>query len=149
PLLRRTGGFVREMMKHWTFSTAILTVCAALILSACTKDPTVLKQRHLEKAQAYFAKQQYNEAVIELKNALQIDPNFAPAVYLAGRAYLAKRWYVDALQQLRRAVELQPDNLAARVDLARASAAIEVWDDTLREAETVLSKAPSNSAALY
>src|SRR5262245_19120271 len=130
-------------------SALITAACVAVVVGGCTKDPAVAKQRHLEKAQGYYAKGKYNEAIIEIKNALQIDPEFAPAVHLAGRAYAAKGWYLDAVSELRRAVELEPENLAARIDLARAYIQIEAWDDALREATTITAKEPANAWAMY
>ena len=128
---------------------AFVVLALAAALAGCTKDPAVLKQRHLEKAQGYVAKKQYNEAIIELKNALQLDPKFAPAVHLTGQAYAAKAWHIDAIRELQRALELQPDNLAARVDLGREYVAIEAWDNALREADTIAAKDPANASALY
>ena len=70
------------MKTHGSRVGLLATVYVLLLVVGCTRDPAVLKQRHLEKAQAYYAKSQYNEAIVELKNALQIDPKFAPAVHL-------------------------------------------------------------------
>lgn len=92
---------------------------------------------------------QYNEAIIELKNALQIDPKFGPAVHLIGRAYSAKGWHLDAVRALRGAVELQPDNLEVHADLGRTYIKIEAWDDALREAATITDKDPANAWAMY
>src|SRR5213593_4136441 len=122
------------MKTRWTLSALVAAGCMALIVGASTRDPAVVRQRHFEKAQEYYAKSQYNEAIIELKNALQVDPKFSPAVHLIGRAYAAKAWYLDAARELRRAVELDPNNLEAHIDLGRAYLAIEAWEDTLRAA---------------
>jgi hypothetical protein len=45
----------------------------ALLLSGLPQDPQVRKQQHLERGSRYLADGKYNEAIIELKNALQID----------------------------------------------------------------------------
>src|SRR5205823_10500983 len=127
-----------DMTTHrWKLLAFITAGCLGLLASGCTRDPAVAKQRHLEKAQAYYAKKQYNEAIIEVKNALQIDPKFAPAVHLIGRAYAAKAWHLDAMRELGRAVELQPDNIAARVDLGRSYIKLEGWADALKEADAI------------
>ena len=99
-----------------------LEVCVliALLLGACAQDPNVKKQQYLERGLAYQKEAKYNEAILQLKNALQIDPKFAPALHAIGRAYRAKSWSVDAMRELQRAVELEPDNLEARADLAQA-----------------------------
>jgi Tfp pilus assembly protein PilF len=137
------------MMTRWKLPALVAASYLALIAGACAKDPAIVKQRHLEKAQGYYAKSQYNEATIELKNALQIDPKFPPAAHLIGRAYAAKAWHLDAARELRRAVELEPDNLEAHIDLGRASVAIEAWGDVLREATALADKDPANAWALY
>src|SRR4029453_11088508 len=92
---------------------------ALLLVGGCAQDPNIKKQQYLERGTKFLADGNYNEAVIELKNALQIDPKFAPALQAIGRAYRAKSWYGDAVKELQRAVELAPDNLGARVDLAQ------------------------------
>ena len=137
------------MKAQWKLSALAAAGCLALLIGGCTRDPAVLKQRHFEKAQTYYSQGQYNEAIIELKNALQIDPKFSAAAHLIGRAYAAKAWHLDAVQELRRAVELEPDNLEAHIDLGRAYVAIEAWEDALREALTIASKDPANGSALY
>ena len=78
------------------------------------------KRQYLERGTAYHADGKYNEAIIQLKNALQIDPKFGPALHALGRAYRAKSWGADALRELQRAVEIQPGNLEAHADLAQA-----------------------------
>ena len=127
------------MNARWRLSALIIVGCLAVLIGGCTQNPAVAKQRHLDKAKGYYAKQQYNEAIIELKNALQIDPKFPPAVHLIGRAYTAKAWHLDAAREFRRAVELEPDNLEAHIDLGRACVAIEAWEDALRESAAIAS----------
>src|SRR5437867_2982785 len=137
------------MKTHWKLSALVAAGCLALIMGSCAKDPTIVKQRHLEKAQGYYAKGQYNEAIVELKNVLQIDPKFTPAVRLIGRAYAAKAWHVDAVRELRRAVELEPDNVETHIDLGRAYITTEAWENALREAAAIADKDPANAWALY
>ena len=132
-----------------SFSALIAAGCLVLIIGGCTKDPAVAKQKHLEKAKAHYAKNQYNEAIIEVKNALRLDPKFAPALHLIGRAYAGKAWHLDAVRELRRANELDPNNLDAHIDLGRAYSKVEGWEDVLREAVIVAEKDPANVSAMY
>src|SRR5262249_2643880 len=140
------GASMRTRVRLFTLITL---GCFAAMAVACTKDPAVVKQRYLDKAQSYYAKGQYNEAIVELKNALQADPKFAPALHLLGRAYAAKAWHLDAVRELRRAAELQPDNLELHADLGRTYVRVEAWDDALREAATIAAKEPANAWAAY
>src|SRR5215831_18108594 len=126
-----------------------LVLPIALASMACSQDPAVKKQKLLSQAQAYLAKGKVNEAVIELQSALQIDSNFAPALYTLGQAYRAKFWYLDATAALQRAVELQPENVSARVELGKALVDIEAWNDVSKQGEKVLSLDPKNADAPY
>src|SRR5215831_13291577 len=98
------------MKTGWTLSVLVVVGCLALSLSGCTKDPAIAKQRNLDKARDYYAKSQYNEAIIELKNALQIDPKFPPAVHLIGRAYVTIEAWEDALREAEAIAGKDPTN---------------------------------------
>ena len=85
----------------WLSRFAWLVVC--LTVWSCSGDPTVRKRQHLQKGQEYLTSGQVNAAVIEFKNAIQIDPNFAEGYYALGLAYLKKGYWGEAAQQLERA----------------------------------------------
>ena len=55
---------------------AAVCVLAAL-LTGCSRDPNVRKQKYLESGQRYFDKGQYREAEIQFQNAIQVDARFA------------------------------------------------------------------------
>jgi tetratricopeptide (TPR) repeat protein len=127
----------------------IALVVIALVVGACSQDPNVKKQQYLEQGIKYQAEGKFNEAVIQLKNALQIDPKFAPALHALGRAYRAKAWTLDALRELQRAVELEPTNVAARADLAQTYLDLEAWTAALEQANALGETDPGGAAALY
>src|SRR3990170_1951401 len=97
----------RRLPARGSPSTWILPL-VLLILAACSEEPGVRKQRHLQRGFQYLEAGKYNEAVIELKNALQIDPALVPALHALGRAYRQKSWHGDAIRELGRAVDLAP-----------------------------------------
>src|SRR4029450_2374812 len=101
------------------------------------------------KGVAYLKDGKNNEAVIELRNALQIDPKFAPALHALGRAYKAKGWHFDAARELQRVVEIEPDLAAARIDLGQTSLVLEAWDEAIKQGEAPPPKAPDAPSALY
>ena len=49
----------------------LLTVVFAAFTIACSKDPEVAKREYVRSGDAYVAKKQYKEAVIEYRNAVQ------------------------------------------------------------------------------
>src|SRR5262245_65908614 len=133
-------------MKTRCFTTCLLIV---LLVGACTRDPDVTKRQYLQRGIAYHAEGKYNEAIIKLKNALQIDPKFAPALHAIGRAYRAKSWDLDAMRELRRAVELEPDNVAARADLAQVYLDLEIWSSAIEQADAIRERASVSAAELH
>ena len=88
--------------------------------AACTQSPEAKKQKAVERAEAYLKDGKASEAVIELRNALQIDKDYVPALHALGRAYAAKAWYGDAVRELSRAQKGAPDSVPIAVDLGRA-----------------------------
>src|SRR5262245_48815095 len=128
----------------------VLSVMALLAgLSACTSDPATLKAQYLERGTKYLNENKYNEAILEFRNALQIDGNYAPALHALGRAYRGKSWSLDALRVLQRLVDLTPDDLAARADLAETYIDLEAWDDAQTQAEAIRTKDRTSARGAY
>ena len=72
-----------------TYGLCIGVLAWMLVGPAYSADPRTKQAAYIEKAEAYSKDGKYAEAVIELKNAVQIDPNDAVAQYKLGLAYLA------------------------------------------------------------
>jgi tetratricopeptide (TPR) repeat protein len=53
----------------------------------------------------YYCARQYDEAIVELKNALELEPNFAPALNYLARCYQAKGMDDEAMVTFHKAVE--------------------------------------------
>lgn len=96
-----------------------LLILAMILLSGCSRDPNVRKQKYFESGQRYFAKAQYSAAAIQFGNAIQTDGHFAAAHYQLGRAYLQLQEWPNAYKELDRTLELEPQNYPARLDLAK------------------------------
>src|SRR3990172_7463589 len=122
-----------------------LLILIPLIAAACSEAPAVRKQKSLERGLAYQAAGKHSEAVIELRNALQVDPDFVPALHALGAAYRGKSFHGDALRELQRALRLQPDSLPARAELGQVFLAVEAWDDAEAQGKAILGKEPGNA----
>ena len=94
-------------------------VLAGVLFTDCSADPNKRKFGYLQDAEKYFKSGKSQEAVIQYRNALAIDPRFAPARYGLGEAYLALNRTDAAYRELTEAVTLDPANLDARLKLAR------------------------------
>ena len=90
----------------------------SILLTGCSRDPNVRKQKYLESGDRYFAQGKYREAAIQYSNALQVDSRFAAAHYQLGETYLKLGDTIRAFQELSRTTELTPDNYRAHIDLA-------------------------------
>ena len=103
---------------------AFLFACVASSLMGC-KDATA--EEHLQRALDYQGKGQPNAAIIELKNALQKNPQLGEARLALGELDLALGNLDDALSQLERALDLGvakdrvlPPLLETKLDLGHA-----------------------------
>ena len=88
------------------------------LLTGCSRDPNVRKQKFLESGQRYFDKGQYPEAAIQFENAIQVDSRFARRPLQTGVTAMKLGQWSTAAQELTTTVQLQPDQFAARLDLA-------------------------------
>ncbi len=91
--------------KNMLFKTMKLMIIPTFItaLAACSGQKTDLE--YLESAKKYAAQGDYKSHVIELKNALQQNPQNADARYLLALAYLSEQQGAAAQKELERAIE--------------------------------------------
>jgi len=98
-------------------TTAILLAIMLFILPACSSNDQK-KAKHYQSALEYIKSADEKAAIIELKNAIQIDAKFADARYQLGLLYLKTDNQKAAFNQLQRAVGLDSGNLDAGVKVA-------------------------------
>ena len=84
---------------HWRAGLAGLL----LMLAACTGDDP---QALLTKARGDLARSDFPQAIIQAKNALQVEPDLPEARYLLGVALLRTGDAAGAEAELRRALAL-------------------------------------------
>lgn len=106
-------------MRHTLFvRVALVLGLVAALSTACSRDPNVRKQKYLESGERYYAKGKYREAIIQYRNAVNVDPNFGSAHYQLAEAYLKLQDLQHAYGELSRTLELQPDNYKAHAEIA-------------------------------
>jgi len=101
------------MMGKW-----VRRICAVALIGAATlacQDRETRFARHMERGAAYLEESKPKEAVIEYRNAVQLDPNNAAAHYALAQAFLAARQPGKAYWELRETVRLDPENFEARL----------------------------------
>jgi tetratricopeptide (TPR) repeat protein len=85
-------------------------------LTACSRDPQVVKKRYYESGNRYFEKGRYKEASIQYRNALKRDQRYGAAHYKLALTALKLNDVGLAVSSLRRAIELLPKDSADRWD---------------------------------
>jgi putative PEP-CTERM system TPR-repeat lipoprotein len=100
---------------RWTQGFAA-TAVLALVAACGGGDPEKL----VASAKTYLAKGEARSAIIELKTALQRQPDLAEARFLLGSALLANEEPVGAVVELRKALELKHPQDIVLPELARA-----------------------------
>jgi cellulose synthase operon protein C len=99
---------------------AVSGLCLSLILVACGGGST---ESMLKSANEYLAKNDNKAAIIQIKNALQKNPDSAEARYLLGVALLNSGDVAAAELELRKALELKhsPDLVVPQLATAMSS----------------------------
>ncbi|WP_206486291.1 XrtA/PEP-CTERM system TPR-repeat protein PrsT [Thalassotalea sp. G2M2-11] len=82
----------------------IILLCVVLLLGACSPQSS---ESYLQSAQQLMENQDYQAAVIELKNAIKQSPDMAQARFLLGQVYLSQGAYESAEKELNKALALK------------------------------------------
>lgn len=90
---------------------------AVLLLAAC-RTPEQKKARFLSVGKQLLKKKDYQRAVLQFKNAVQLGPKDAAAHYGLAQAYLALGGFQQAPAELYKATELDPKSAKAQLSLA-------------------------------
>ncbi|MDJ0864608.1 MAG: tetratricopeptide repeat protein [Myxococcota bacterium] len=112
-----------------------LAIAAAIAVAGCTSDEEAF-QNHMETAQALIEQGEQREALIELRNALQLDPKNAEVNFQIAQLLMESGRYVDATFFFRETTRLDP----TRADAALNEARLILFDDTER-AEQLITRA--------
>jgi len=118
-------------MSRSTVRLLLLSSLLLAMLTGCSRDPNVRKQKYFDSGEKFFAEGKYREAAIQYANATQIDGRFAPAHYKLSQTYLKLGDSNRAFQELNRTVELAPDNYRAHTDLANMLVTVRNPDGSL------------------
>lgn len=89
----------------------LLLVCllgGLVASSGCSRDPEHRKRAYFDSAQRYMTEQKYAEAIVEFRNAVQIDPAFGEAHEGLSNAFAARGDAAGSIRELIRAADLLP-----------------------------------------
>jgi tetratricopeptide (TPR) repeat protein len=126
-------------------------VCCALavvtLLAACG-GAEARRDRYVEKARTLMAESSWDKAQLELRNALQIDPNDNEARVLLATVAEKQGDLRVAAQQYRSVIDADVKNVPARAGLARLYALGGLPQEALKLADEGLALAPEDAGLL-
>lgn len=125
---------------------ATYTLLFLLLLSfaGCTRDPIKRKSAFVASAEKYVAAGKYDEAIIQYRNALKIDPNSSALYYSLGEAYTRNQQYREALLSFKKSTELDPANTDAKLALAKFYLVAKQNNDSIQLLNEILQKKPDD-----
>ena len=124
----------------------LLVVCVSFLGLACQSDEEKVAG-FMQSGEAYLETGSLDEAVIEFRNALQLDPNLAVAHYALANAYLELRRGNEAYWEFSETVRLDDGNVEAWLKLSGLSLVLENFEETVEQADQVIGLDPSKSSA--
>lgn len=136
------GKSVKRMQ---SYGVRVLFLVLVLGLAACSAEQKI--QKHIQRAEAYAANEEYEEAVIEYRNALKLDPNHIDAHLALAKIYFKMSKTRDGHWELAEAIRLDPKRNDLRLEYGELSRRIEEYETALEQAEAVLATEPTNSEA--
>jgi tetratricopeptide (TPR) repeat protein len=128
-------------------AVAVAAVAAVLLLSACG-GAEARRDRYIQKAEALIADENWDKAQLELRNALQIDPNYNAARVLLATVSEKLGDLRAAAQQYRSVIDADPKDVPARAGLARLYALGGLPEEALKLANEGLALAPEDAGLL-
>jgi tetratricopeptide (TPR) repeat protein len=140
---RRGHRCARRRMLRPVLWLAVLTVLA----NGCSKGLTQSKEQFLESGNKYAAQQKYAEAIVEYRNALKVDPTFAPAHAQLADAYLKTNALPNALRELVATADLLPRDAGAQLKAGQMLILAAKFEDAKARAEKALAVEPRNVEA--
>ncbi|WNM64036.1 tetratricopeptide repeat protein [Candidatus Nitrospira neomarina] len=138
-------------MRHKTRMAFLCCVVLPFLLvniANCTQlSDEEKKARHQERGKAYFEEQKYQEALIELKNVVHLDPKDAKAYHQMALIHLKLGGMPDlqsAFGELTKAVELDPSIQDAQLKLGELYLLSQQPQKAKQHAEVVLVSSPND-----
>jgi tetratricopeptide (TPR) repeat protein len=134
-------------MQREKLARLVLLIFLVLLIAGCSSQEDK-KENYFKSALSYIEEGKQTEAILELKNAIQIDPKYAEARYQLGLLYLKEQQPREAFQELVRVTDLDPENLDAYLKVAQMYFLSQELDKSREKIDHVLSKDPAHHDGL-
>lgn len=126
--------------------TIFVLLLSLLVLAACQDDAAKLAE-HISRGEAYSEEGKLNEAIIEFKSALQIDPNHADAHFQLAHAFLKHQKPREGFWELRETVRLAPDNHEAVLEFSQLAVIAGEAEEAISQMDRLIQADPASAQA--
>ena len=124
-------------------SGLVLCLVTAWLAVACT-SPEERAASYLAEAQRFFDEGDTTKALLDVRNAIQIEPNNADARILLAEIFEEDGDFQGVFNNLRIAVDVDPTRVDARIKLGSLYAAARMFPEAQVEVDAVLLQTPDN-----
>ena len=130
-------------------SALILALLGTPLLTACDRNVNLSEQQLIQRAKDFEDKGDIKASVIELKNALQKNPNSPQARLLLGEVYLHAGMAPEAENELNKAAKLGVSPETIKPILGQALLMMGKYDRVLADIQAGDSTSKQNRARIY
>jgi cellulose synthase operon protein C len=124
-----------------------LLASLCLLAVACQGDPAVRKQKYLESGNGYFAEGKFDHAIIEYRNAVDLDATFGEARKRLAESYAKVGDVQHALEEYVRAADLLPQDVDVQLTAGAFLLAARKPEEAVARADAALREQPDNIQA--
>jgi putative PEP-CTERM system TPR-repeat lipoprotein len=131
---------------------AMLVVIIGVASVGCTRSPQAKEAKFLKRGNTYLEEKDYQRAIIEFRNATNVNANDAEAFYRLALAYWSAGRFNEAYIALRKAADLNPNHARVQGKLAELMATSrdeKMAVEAKQHAEQAAHLAPRDPDSLY
>lgn len=145
PLRSRSLG-TRRASPALLLGGLFLLVCTGALIGCGSAQERAA--RHLEQADHWLAEGKTNEAVVEYRRAIQLDPKDPKPHLKLAKIFLDRQDYTNGMQQLSVLRKIAPDNIEAQLMAAEMFLKGRSFDRARTMALDIVKNNPDNTEAL-
>lgn len=129
-------------------TTGLSWLVLVLLAPACARVPAEDTRSRVTQADTHLQRKQFQEAILEYRNALKTDPSMGIARLHLARAYVGANDYKNAYVEYLRAGDLLPDDLDVQAEVGNMLLLGRHFEDAKTRARSILQKNPTHLAGL-
>ena len=105
------------MRSRWLCGLLVTALFGCAV--GCKQNPEVAKKKYLESGNEYMQKGKLQEARLQYRNALKLDPRFSEAYFQLAKADMSSAQWDEAFSALRQVISIDPSRLDARLSIGQ------------------------------